>query len=195
MLTDIEERASAGMQVGRPDWQGAAVPWSCPWFRIETLGTWNRVVPAVSGGPSGAVIVPFLGDDPRDREVRFLLVEQYRRPVCRSMIEFPRGGIEENESDLACAARETAEETGCLVHGIRALGTVHPDSGLLSSELSIVLCAVTRPDGSGPLDSDEIDRVYALTRRQIREAVTTGRITDSLTLSALALLELHYPER
>ena len=144
---------------------------------------------AVGGTVSGAIAIAVSQDDVRDGEARFVLVEQYRRHIETSTIEFPRGAIDKNETVLDCAARELFEETGCETTSAQLLGFIRPDTGLLGTKVAVVLCRIAPDQNAKPIDGDEIDKIYSLTRSQINAAIVDGRFRDGLSLSALALLD------
>ena len=63
------------------------------------------------------------------------LVKQYRYPMKDFTLEFPRGGSE--DLGLAEAARELVEETGLQATSATPLGVIWPDTGILSTQVSV----------------------------------------------------------
>ena len=56
--------------------------------------------------PGACAIIPFIDDN------TILLIEQFRKPLNKTILEIPAGKLSENESILDCAHRELEEETG-----------------------------------------------------------------------------------
>lgn len=66
------------------------------------------------------VVVPFLD------EKRLVMIEQYRYPLDKVMLEFPAGHVEKSESALATARRELKEETGYRAGKMEHVYDYHP---------------------------------------------------------------------
>ena len=64
--------------------------------------------------PGACAIIPFL-----DKET-VLLVEQFRKPLEKTILEIPAGKLDKNEDPLNCAYRELQEET-CLLYTSRCV--------------------------------------------------------------------------
>ncbi len=130
----------------------------------------------------GVVIVP-------RRDDRFGLVAMYRYPIGKVSLEFPRGGREPGESVASAALRELREETGFAGTGLRVLGRVHPDTGLIESAIDVVSVQVPSPwtGGGTPEEMESIAEAHWLTWAEISAEMGQGRITCGVTLSALAL--------
>ena len=149
-----------------------------------------------SGTGHGVLIIPVIDRD------RYVLVTQPRPAAgMSSSIEFPRGGAA--ESSVEEALRELVEETGLYplqrpvrLHPLRQpvrLGTLRPDTGLLSTEVGVHLVDV---DPAGLAidhveDEERVRRLPPVSRTEIDYLVRRGRITCSMTLAALALLDAH----
>jgi ADP-ribose pyrophosphatase len=76
--------------------------------------------------PGAVAVIPLLDDG------RMVLVRQYRYPIAKTIVEFPAGKLDANESTLECARRELLEETGyraaewafaCEIHNAAAYST------------------------------------------------------------------------
>lgn len=140
-----------------------------------------------SGTGHGVLIIPVIDRD------RYVLVTQPRPAAgMTSSIEFPRGGAA--EPSVEEALRELVEETG--LHPLRRpvrLGTLRPDTGLLSTEVGVHLVDV---DPAGLAidhveDEERVRRLPPVSRTEIDDLVRHGQITCSMTLAALALLDAH----
>ena len=67
---------------------------------------------------------------------KYLVVEQYRIPVRKRLIEFPAGIIENNETIIDAAIRELKEEVGllCSPEKLINLGYVYSSAGLTNEK-------------------------------------------------------------
>ncbi len=66
------------------------------------------------------VVVPFLEDG------RLVMINQYRYPPDKFMLEFPAGHVDEGEEPIATAGRELREETGYSASRIELVYKYHP---------------------------------------------------------------------
>lgn len=129
-----------------------------------------------SGTGFGVVAVPVLPDG------SLVLVRQPRPAAALAdSLELPRGGSMDTGS--AEAVREVVEETGMAPVGRPScLGLLHPDTGLLSTQVGVWLVPVEDRGRSGELD------VLVVPAPEAAELVAGGAITCSMTLASLLLL-------
>lgn len=133
----------------------------------------------------GVVAVPVLNF----RGINYIgLVEQFRYPLGRQSLEFVRGGA--LEPTAAEAGRELQEETGMVPGSAELLGVINPDSGILSTEVSVYLFR-QRPEDKDivfqELDSGAITSWYMLA--DVMRLVRNGEIRCGITLASLLLLQ------
>ena len=129
-----------------------------------------------------------------DAEGRWLMIEQYRHPAGRVLLEIPAGTREAGEDPDATAAREVREETGYAAARLERLGGAWMAPGFCSEYIHYYLATDLREDPL-PQDHDEfIAPPRRLTLAEVQAAVVAGDIEDSKTLVALSLLSL-YRER
>ncbi|MCC5793261.1 MAG: NUDIX hydrolase [Chromatiales bacterium] len=108
-------------------------------------------------GSHGVVVILALTPDGK-----VLLVEQFRPPIQRNVIEMPAGlagdiAGQSDESLEQAAARELEEETGYRARSIRLLTTGPASSGLSSEMVSFMLAeGLERIGPGGGTDSEEI---------------------------------------
>ncbi len=111
---------------------------------------------------TGIVIIVALTDD---KEV--VLVEQYRKPLGKKVIEFPAGLVNDRmkrrkESVITAAARELFEETGYRAKKITALVDGPSSAGSSGDIISIVRASGLRKVGSGGGDESEEIEVFTV---------------------------------
>ncbi len=105
-------------------------------------------------------------------------------------LEFPQGGIEEGESPESAAHREVLEETGLRVTGLRRVASFAESSGFATTSCHVF---VGDAIGQGETARDVFERdirVRTLSWSELRESVRSGRVLDSATLAAMALIEV-----
>jgi len=96
----------------------------------------------------------------KTRERKVILVEQYRLPVGRKVIEFPAGlmndkGLKKKESLEKGALRELWEETGYRAKGVRRLLVGPVSAGACSDLVTMVEAYGLRKEGKGGGDDTE----------------------------------------
>jgi ADP-ribose pyrophosphatase len=156
------------------------------WLRLLRIGRWDFV-----RRPHADSCVGILAVTP-DREI--VLVEQFRIPVQRRVIEIPAGivGDEEEhvgESLAATAGRELLEETGYRAGLIEPL-MVSPTSAGLTSEMIHLFLAkdlIREHDGGGVAGEDITVHHIPLARLRdwLREQETVGKVIDFKIHAAL----------
>lgn len=148
-------------------------------------GAEGRYTRITAGTGMGVVAVPYASY----RGLAYLgLVRQYRYPVGEFTLEFPRGGSD--DLSLAEAARELIEETGLEPVGATLLGTIRPDTGLLDTTVAVWRTTHVLKN----LHSDHVEDETGATVRwyshgEISGLVRSGKISCSITLASLALIE------
>jgi ADP-ribose pyrophosphatase len=122
------------------------------------------------------------------------LVEQYRYPVRRRMIELPMGMWEEKPgTDPAEVARgELAEETGLLATSLIRVGEVFQGAGY-SNQRGHVFHATGLRRGEARREISEQDMTtHRMPIDQLEAMIRGGEITDAITIAAFALLRLKF---
>ncbi|MGW1540540.1 NUDIX hydrolase [Streptomyces sp. NPDC002309] len=144
------------------------------------LGLYLRLVP--TSATPGAVILPITGSG------QVVLVEHYRHATRAWHWEAPRGMGSPDTSAAASAARELHEEIGAHAKELISLGELHPDSGILGSQVELY---AARIDGTGDLDTAEgIRRTATVPRTAVEEMIANGAITDAFTIAVFTRARL-----
>lgn len=154
---------------------------------VTVIGTdpstgWD-VVTAFSG--HGTVVVPRRSTR---GQLSLLFVQPNRHAIENvATLEFPRGGADQGESSAVAAAREMVEETGIWTEPqrLRKVGTIHPDTGILSNTVDVYVSTVQ--EGAQEDPEDGVELVW-LSYGEVLGAITAGKITCGITLASLALL-------
>lgn len=122
---------------------------------------------------------------PVDAEGHVYLVEQWRAPFSRVMLEIPAGKLDSPEEDpLACAQRELEEEIGLRARKWTPLSTLIMSPGYLTEKIGLYL-AQELYEGLAHPDDDEflLPRRMALPNALL--LVAKGEICDAKTVAGL----------
>ncbi len=120
------------------------------------------------------------------------VVEQYRYPVRRRMIELPMGMWEDRPdvSPEAVAAGELAEETGLVASRLLRAGEVFQGAGY-STQRGHVFIATGLTQGPPRREVAEQDMTARKVPMPLFESmIRDGVITDAVTMAAFALLRM-----
>ncbi|MEV6676222.1 NUDIX hydrolase [Streptomyces erythrochromogenes] len=121
-------------------------------------------------------VLPMLGD-------QVVLIEHFRHATRAWHWEIPRGGGTEGLGGEENAAKEVEEELGVPARELISLGTLHPDTRILASEVELY---AARIDAVGELAVGEgIRRARTVGFAEAEQLAESGRVSDSFTIAAL----------
>ena len=124
-----------------------------------------------------------------DDEKHLLMVEQYRYPIGRKLVELPAGLIDEGEEPLEAAKRELEEETGYGAEDWQLLTEFYPSGGVHDEKIYIYLARkiteVTKPH----LDGDEILTSHKILFADLLKKVQNGEIQDGKTIIGVLMAQ------
>lgn len=122
----------------------------------------------------------------------FVLINIFRHSLNKNVYEIPRGYAENGENSIDCAIREVAEETGYFIkkNNIKKLGSVNPNSGILSSTIDLFYAEVIG-DPESDTDNEAENNIF-LSYEELIEHIKLGIIKDAFTLSAFSLYIVNY---
>lgn len=98
--------------------------------------------------------------------------------------EVPAGGVDPGEELADAAAREVLEETGWRPGPLRELVTWHPMNGVSDQTFTTFVAEGAEHVGD-PSDPGESERVEWVPVDRVRELVTTGQVSEGLSLVSL----------
>ncbi len=160
------------------------------WMRMVRSGRWEFVQRKNICGIVGIVAVTDEG--------RLLLVEQYRPPVGRRVIEVPAGLAgdlpgSEHEDLAAAACRELEEETGYRAGKMDLLCSGAPSAGLCGELISLYRAAELVKVAEGGGDHTEDIEVHEVPLNEVRaflaEREQAGVVVDLKVYAALYFAE------
>lgn len=147
-------------------------------------GTYNVVS---MGEAKGALIIPIAF---RRGIPYFGLVNQYRYPIKSESVEFPRGGADKINPEGAEV--EVYEELGQSSKRLDLIGTLHPDTGILSTEVGIWIALMDE----SVLDLDHEEKITGLRPTWVSEdffisMIFNGKINCGMTLAAYTMFNVN----
>jgi len=119
-----------------------------------------------------------------DADDNVLLVEQFREPVEKVLLEIPAGGIDPGEDPVTTVCRELREETGYLPRKVERLGGFYSAPGYSSEYLYLYLATDLT---SSPLHAEDTEniRLVRVPIAQITGLITSGSICDAKSIAGL----------
>jgi len=134
--------------------------------------------------PGAVAVIPVTKDN------KIVFVEQYRKPLEKSIIEIPAGKLENGEEPKATAIRELEEETGYTTNELSFITSFYTSPGFADELLYIYITdqlkALEHPVEG---DEDEFVEIVELTLEEAKQYVEEERIHDAKT--NYAVLYLH----
>ena len=119
-----------------------------------------------------------------DEKDNVLLINQYRKPVEKELLEIPAGGMEPGEDPVATVRRELREETGYLPRKVERLGGFYSTPGYCTEYLYLYLATDLTLSPLHAEDTESISLVRVPVS-QISDLITSGSICDAKSIAGL----------
>jgi len=132
--------------------------------------------------PDGVLVVA------TDEQDRLILFEEYKYAVDDTVLTFPAGGIDDDETPEAAALRELLEETGYVATEATLLSGNYPYPSKLTHINHIVRVTGAVKQKARQLEASEaIGEVQLIPKDEIADLLKSGRFNTSYMIAALAL--------
>ncbi|MGQ9479079.1 MAG: NUDIX hydrolase [Thermoproteota archaeon] len=128
--------------------------------------------------PGAVAIVPLKDDG------KIILVEQYRLPAGRRLVEIPAGTLRNGEGMKECARRELLEETGYRARIIRRIRSFYLAPGYSTEKITLFL-ATRLEKAEQNLDEDENIELVEVPLEDTWRMLEKGEIEDAKTIIGL----------
>lgn len=131
---------------------------------------------------SGAVAVM-----PLTAEGKMVFVEQFRKPIEKTLLEVPAGKIDSTDiSPRETGMRELEEETGYQADSFEFVKTFYTTPGFTDEVLHLYKASgLSKQEGPLTLDEDEFLEIKELTFEEAWQAYEDDQIADAKTIMAL----------
>jgi 8-oxo-dGTP pyrophosphatase MutT (NUDIX family) len=118
------------------------------------------------------------------------LIRKYRYTTDIYSLEVPAGGIEPSEDPLTAAKREFQEELGLAAGQWRQLGKFQAENAYINNFGIVFVATELSEVGEDDRLAEGINKTEKMPLKEALRLIQTGEITDSQSISALALLAL-----
>ncbi len=119
-----------------------------------------------------------------DANDNVLLVNQFRKPVEKELLEIPAGGIDPDEDPVTTVRREMQEETGYLPRKVERLGGFYAAPGYCTEYLHLYLPTDLIPSQLYAEDTESI-KLVPVPISQIPSLIASGSICDAKSIAGL----------
>ncbi|WP_404452914.1 NUDIX hydrolase [Virgibacillus necropolis] len=134
--------------------------------------------------PGAVAIIPITKDN------KIIFVEQYRKPLEKSLVEIPAGKLEHGEGPETTAIRELEEETGYTTNELKFVASFYTSPGFADELMHIYISDKLEPlNEKIEGDEDEFLELLELTLEEAKQYVKENRIHDAKTNYAILYLE------
>ncbi|MDM5316023.1 NUDIX hydrolase [Fictibacillus sp. b24] len=123
-------------------------------------------------------------------EGKMLMVEQFRKPLEKTIIEIPAGKLEKGEDPLECAQRELMEETGYSCESMESIGSFYTSPGFADELIHLYFTDTLVKQGAQMTDEDEFLNVMEISVDEAKEMMKDERIHDAKTAYSVMYMEL-----
>ncbi|OAS87525.1 MULTISPECIES: NUDIX hydrolase [Metabacillus] len=124
-------------------------------------------------------------------ENKILMVEQFRKPLGRTLVEIPAGKLEKGEQPESTAKRELEEETGYTCGNLQPLISFYTSPGFADELVHLFIAEnLEKLTVAAELDEDEFLDVMEVTLEEAAEMIQNKRIYDAKTAYAVQYLQL-----
>jgi len=154
-------------------------------LRIDYLKDRKIKIREVVEHPGAVAILPVISRD------RILLINQYRYPVGKWILEVPAGTIKDGESPDECALRELEEETGYKARILKKMLTIYPSPGYSTESIHIYVASGLEKSTQKLEEDEELTIIEMGVDEAIEELMKRNEV-DGKTFLALLYYKYLY---
>ncbi|QQZ10960.1 NUDIX hydrolase [Heyndrickxia vini] len=122
---------------------------------------------------------------------KIILVEQFRKPMDKAIIEIPAGKLEPGEEPIITAARELEEETGYECEALEHIISFYTAPGFADEILHLYFAkGLKKKEHPKSADEDEFVELMEVTLEEAVKLVEQQKICDAKTAYAIQYLQL-----
>ena len=146
-------------------------------FKVDTVELPNgkTAIRELVEHPGGVGIVVL------DNDNNIIMVEQFRKPYDKTILEIPAGKRDKGENTETCGRRELEEETGLLADEFICLGECYPSVGYTDEVITLYLAKGLKKS-SQHLDDDEFLDLVKIPFAKAVEMIMNNEICDAKTI-------------
>jgi len=123
---------------------------------------------------------------PISKEGKIILVEQFRYPTGKTLLEIPAGKLGIGEDSRSCAVRELKEEIGAEGGRLIHLVDFYTSPGFCDEILYLYLALDFERKENNP-DDDEFLEIFELKLEDAVSFIEKGKIKDAKTIAGILL--------
>ncbi|CCQ93189.1 ADP-ribose pyrophosphatase [[Clostridium] ultunense Esp] len=138
--------------------------------------------------PGSVGIIPVTEDG------SIVLVEQFRKPVEKALLEIPAGKIEINEEPKETALRELVEETGYIANKMEYISEFYTSPGFSDEKIYLFLATELEFEKENPGD-DEYIEIKKIKIEDLINMINRGEIIDSKTIISIFYAEKYINQK
>ncbi|HSH37070.1 NUDIX hydrolase [Schnuerera sp.] len=138
--------------------------------------------------PGSVGIVPITEDG------SIIMVEQFRKPVEKTLLEIPAGKIEITEEPKETALRELIEETGCIAKKMEYIFEFYTSPGFSDEKIYLFLATELEFGMEEPSEGEYI-KVKKMKIDDLINMVNKGEINDSKTIISIFFAEKYINQK
>jgi ADP-ribose pyrophosphatase len=135
--------------------------------------------------PGAVAILPITKDG------KIVMVEQYRKPLERTLVEIPAGKLEPGENPDDTAHRELEEETGYVCENMTHILSFYTSPGFADEIIHFYIAeGLRKKENAKAADEDEFVELMEITLEEAEQFIKENKIADAKTIYAIQYLKL-----